>query len=95
MEATRAMVRIRPETRVNPEIPPALQNVLRSPLARTVYVTVRIDESGNVETGDVRGENALVNEAVRSAVAKWKFFPAIVQSETRCVETVLPIAIAR
>ena len=83
---------VRLKTRVDPVPPPAAYNLLRrSPL--TVRVKTRIEETGSVTVNQTQGENAAVNEAVRSAVQRWKFSPAIVHDEIRCVETEIPIVI--
>src|SRR5437867_3781494 len=90
MDFQLAMVRLK--TRVDPVPPPAAYNLLRrSPL--TVRVKTRIEETGSVTVNQTQGENAAVNEAVRSAVQRWKFSPAIVHDEIRCVETEIPIVI--
>jgi tetratricopeptide (TPR) repeat protein len=89
MDVEMAMLRL---TKSNqPEIPLALQKSLDH--ARTVQVESRIEENGDVAVLAVRGENTAINDVVRSAVEKWKFSPAIVENEKRCVETVFPIVI--
>jgi tetratricopeptide (TPR) repeat protein len=91
MDFPLAMVRLK--TRVDPVAPAVVYSLLRrAPL--TVRVKTRIDESGNVTVRETQGENAALNEAVRSALERWKFSPAIVQNVTRCVETEIPIAIS-
>jgi hypothetical protein len=89
MDVEMAMLRVKGSNQ--PEIPVALQRTLDH--ARTVRVEARIEENGDVAVLTVLGENMAINEVVRGAVEKWKFSPAIVENEKRCVETVLPIVI--
>jgi len=91
MDAQAAMVRLKVSTR--PEIPSNLEPALQSPLARNVRVEARIEENGDVSVRSVRGENTAINSIVRRAVEAWKFTPAILDNQPRCVETVLPIVI--
>ena len=83
-----AMARLK--TRVDPEIPASL-------LSRSVNVRVqtRIDEEGNVAVMGMRGGNAAVQNAVKTAVERWKFLPAIVEKQPRCVETEIEVVINR
>jgi len=90
MEPQLALVRLK--TRVDPEIPPSLRDLLRRSPA-TVRVRIRIDEKGDVTISQTAGDNNILNQAVRTAVARWKFHPAIVQGQTRCVDTEIPIVI--
>jgi len=78
-----------------PEIPFALEKILQRPSTRTVRVEARIDETGDVTVLSLRGENPTINDAVRSAVTKWKFVPVVLENKARCVETVFPIVITR
>jgi hypothetical protein len=89
MNTTLAMVRLK--TRVNPEIPPAIQRSIRSPI--TVQVKGRIDEGGNIAVTDVQGTNPSINMAVSTAVEQWKFSPIADANGRRCVETEIPILI--
>ena len=84
------MARIK--TRVNPDISPALQNFIRG-TQLTVRVKARIDETGNVTVSDAQGTNPSINNAVKSALEKWKFTPIIDQNGSRCVDTEIPIVI--
>jgi len=61
----------------------------------TVQVKVRIEENGNVTVLESSGGNGLVANAVRAAVAGWKFTPAMDDKGPRCVNTQLPIVITR
>jgi len=91
MDVEMAMVRVKSSNQ--PDIPQVLQRSLDN-RARTVRVEARIEENGDVAVLTVLGENTAINDVVRSAVEKWKFAPAIIKNETRCVETVFPIVIA-
>ncbi|PYS53312.1 MAG: hypothetical protein DMG13_13280 [Acidobacteria bacterium] len=80
------------KVRVNPVIPPALQDFLRhAPV--TVRVKARIDEKGDVTVSNTQGSNSAFNDAVRVAVERWKFLPTVDQNGPRCVETELPIVL--
>ena len=61
----------------------------------TVQVRVRIEENGSVTVVDSSGGNGLVVNAVRAAVAAWKFTPAMDDKGARCVNTQIPIVISR
>ena len=87
LTAQNAMVRLK--TRVNPQI-----NRSALPVGTVRFVAkVKIDESGNVTVRDVTGPNAFLNNPVRAAVEQWKFIPALVSGQVRCVETDLPIVL--
>ena len=88
MSAQLALVRLR--TRVNPQIPTASAFGSMS-----VRVKARIDEQGNVTVEETLGGNPVIRSAVQKAVEQWKFLPAIVDREPRCVETEIPILISR
>ena len=83
-----AMARLK--TRVDPEIP---ASVLSRSLS--VRVQARIDEEGSVAVKGIRGGNTAVQNAVKTAVERWKFLPAIVEKQPRCVETEIEIVINR
>jgi hypothetical protein len=91
MDVQAAMLRLK--TSIKPELPPNLETTLQNPLTRNVRVEARIDENGDVSVRSVRGENTAINNIVHRAVEAWKFTPAILDNEPRCVETVLPIVI--
>jgi hypothetical protein len=61
----------------------------------TVYAHVKIDENGGVEVIETQGINAGLRDAVRSAVAQWKFAPAGNDKTQRCTETIIPVVIPR
>ena len=91
MESTLAMVRLK--TRVSPDIPPN-----RLPVgggAIDLRVKVRIDENGDVAVQGVEGGNAYINATMKDTMAKWKFYPAIIDDQRRCVETDLPVRLSR
>jgi hypothetical protein len=87
MTAQLALVRLR--TRVNPDVP----DFTRVPRPVNVRVQVKIDENGEVTVKDVQGGPINWHEAIKAAVEKWKFVPAIVFDQPRCVETEIPISI--
>ena len=90
LQMTDRLAMARLKTRVDPEIPASV--LTRS---MNVRVQARIDEEGNVIVRAVRGGNAVVQSAVKTAVERWKFLPVIVDKEIRCVETEIPIRINR
>jgi tetratricopeptide (TPR) repeat protein len=90
MVSTLMLPRLR--VKVDPEISSGLQAFLRqSPL--TIRVQTHVDEMGNVTVGEAVGGNPAIQQAIRSAVAQWKFAPVLDQNGPRCVETELPIVI--
>lgn len=89
MNSQLALVRLK--NKVIPDIAPE-----RMPVTPVdIRVKVKIDEEGNVAVKDVSGSNRYLNEAMRTAVGKWKFLPAIVDQRRRCVETELPVVLSR
>jgi tetratricopeptide (TPR) repeat protein len=90
LQMTNRLAMARLKARVEPEVPPAA--LTRS---TSVQVQARIDEEGNVFVRGVRGGSAAVQNAVKSAVERWKFAPAIVDKQIRCVDTEIPIQINR
>jgi len=84
---------LRVKTSAKPVLPPQLERTLRGAPAQAVQVDARIEQNGDVAVLSTRGENPAINDAVRVAVEKWKFSPAIVENEARCVRTVFPIVI--
>jgi hypothetical protein len=85
MSSQLAMVRIR--SRVDPDIPR-----LARPNGRMV-VKVNIDKTGKVVVHDVEGADSFLNARVKTAVEQWRFTPAIVAEQPRCVDTELPIVL--
>ena len=77
------------KTRVNPQIDPSLQRYV----GRAIVVSIYIDEQGNVEVKDVAKANSRIAGAIKSAVEQWKFNPALIDGEARCVETGLPLTL--
>ena len=94
MDTTLALTRLK--SRVNPDIPTSVQNALRSAVGSTsltVRVKAQINEKGDVTVGETVGGHPTVNDAIRNAVARWKFSPIIDPSGPRCVNTEIPIVI--
>ena len=90
MDSPLALARLK--KRVDPEIPPTFRNVVGL-ASLTVRVKARIDEKGNVTASEAEGGNAMLNNAVRNAVRRWKFSPIVDQNGPRCVDTEIPIVI--
>jgi len=83
---------IRLKTRVNPEFSAYVLSQLKvSPVV--VHVRARIDEAGNVANNEIYGGSPLLYAAVRSAVQQWKFSPALLADQARCIDTDIPIVI--
>src|SRR5262249_8166671 len=83
-------------TRITSRVNPDINSVVRATALRSeqrVRVAIHIDQKGNVSVGSVQGSNPAVNEAVRSAVARWKFSPAMDENGPRCVDTEIPFVI--
>ena len=82
-----AMSRLR--IRVNPQIEPGLQRYV----ARGIVVSIAIDEKGNVTVKDIAKANPRIADALKAAVAQWKFNPTVIDDQPRCVDTDLPITL--
>jgi len=91
MSSQLALTRLK--TRIDPVISLELRNYLKSSQEVIARLKVRINESGDVAiTGKPNG-NPMVNQAVSTAVAQWKFTPTRDQNGARCVDTELSIII--
>jgi len=88
------IVLTRLRTRVNPEISREMRSLMRDNQT-AVRVKLRIDEKGSTTVTDVQGLLPTVNTAVRTAVEKWKFMPAVDDSGPRCVDTEIVVTIER
>lgn len=90
MQSSLALARLK--TRVNPEFPSYVLSQLRvSPVV--VHVKARIDEKGDIATSEVYGGSPLLYTSVRIAVQQWKFSPALMDDQARCIDTDIPIVI--
>ena len=87
-----AMTRIIAKSKVDPEIPREARSYIQGGTV-TVKVRIRIDETGTVVSTDTPGGNPMFNNAVRNAVERWKFTPALDASGPRCVDTDIPMVI--
>jgi tetratricopeptide (TPR) repeat protein len=90
MNSQQALARLK--TRVDPQFPSYLISQFRG-VPITVRVKARIDESGSVASTETQGGNPILYSAIRTAVDQWKFTPAVVQGESRCIETEIPVVI--
>jgi len=93
MEPRNALVRVKKETQAQPELTPAMRSFIQNTPV-TVKVAARISDRGDVSVTNVTGANVVLNDAVRTAVQKWKFLPAVIQGEPRCVETEISVVIS-
>jgi len=85
-----AMTRLK--TKVEPEIPREARPYIQSSSV-TVRVKIRVDAIGNVISSETPGGNPIFNNAVKSAVDRWKFSPAMDTTGARCVDTEIPVVI--
>ena len=83
------MVRIK--NRVDPELPA----ILRPPGPVSLKAKIRISEVGDVSIQNLEGGTPAINRAVRGSLERWKFHPALVNNQARCVNTELPIVLGR
>jgi hypothetical protein len=92
IQMTPQLALTRLKTRVDPQFSPYIVSLMKdSPV--TVRVKTKISEAGDTAAGDLNGGNALLYDSIRAAVNQWKFSPAIVQGEARCVDTEIPIVL--
>jgi hypothetical protein len=92
MNSQLALARLK--TRVDPEIPAGSRAYLQNTQV-TLKVKARIDEGGNVTSTEVTGSNAILNNAVRNAVGRWKFSPISDKNGPRCVNTEIPVVMGK
>jgi hypothetical protein len=59
----------------------------------TIRVKAKINEKGEATATELNGGNPLLYNAIRTAFDQWKFSPALVEGEARCVDTEIPIVI--
>src|SRR5262249_17417491 len=81
-----AMIRLK--TRVEPELPAQM----RGKQVR-VRAAVRIDAQGNTTVRRLQGGSVPINKMVVKALKEWKFHPAKVDNQARCVETELFVVV--
>ena len=92
MPITTQLALARLKVQVNPTLTPVLHDLLRrGPV--TVHVKSRIDENGEVAVLDTQGFSPMLNDAVRSAVLRWKFSPVMDDKGPRCAEVDIPVII--
>jgi tetratricopeptide (TPR) repeat protein len=92
MPITTQLALARLKVQVNPVLTPALQDLTRrAPV--TIHVKSRIDERGDVTVLQTQGPAPMLNEAVRTAVEKWKFSPIADDQGPRCAEVDIPVII--
>jgi len=92
IQATTQLALARLKNRIDPQFSPYVVSIIKEPQV-TVRVKATIDATGNVAASQLDGGNPLVYDAVRTAVDQWKFYPAVVQGEPRCVETEIPFVL--
>ena len=90
MTAQLALTRLK--NRVDPQFSPYIRSVVKEQSV-TVRIKTRISETGDAAATELNGGNALLYDGVRAAIDQWKFAPAIVQNEARCVETEIPLVL--
>jgi hypothetical protein len=77
------------KTRVNPQLDPSLQRYV----TRRIMVGIEIDETGSVRVKKISNANDRIAAALKDAVERWKFTPAVIDNQNRCVETELPVSL--
>jgi len=87
------LVLTRLKTRVDPIITNEMRYYLKSSAQVVVRVKARISETGDLTITSMQDGNPIINAAVRTAVAQWKFSPIRDNNGTRCVDTEIPIVI--
>jgi TonB family protein len=80
------------KTRVEPEIPREARPYIQSSSV-TVRIKIRVDALGNVISSETPSGNPIFNNAVKTAVDRWKFSPAMDATGARCVDTEIPLVI--
>jgi tetratricopeptide (TPR) repeat protein len=91
MSSQQVLARLR--TRVDPQFPAHVISQIKGAPA-TVRVKARINETGSVASSEVQDGNPLLYSGIRAAFELWKFSPAVVEGESRCIETTIPIVIS-
>jgi len=89
METGLALARLK--TRVDPQFPATTLSQFRSPV--TVRVKMTISDKGDAAVDGLTGGGPLLTNPIRVAVEQWRFLPAVVQGESRCIETEIPLVI--
>jgi len=89
MPSQQAMARVKNQT--TPNIP--FDRLPADPVS--LRARVRIDENGNVSVKEISGASVYINEMMRVAIERWKFSPAVVENQRRCVDTELPVLLKR
>jgi tetratricopeptide (TPR) repeat protein len=90
MASQLALTRLK--NRVDPQFSTYVLSMVKdSPV--TVRVKAKISEAGDTAAVELNGGNALLYDGVRAAINQWKFSPAIVQGEARCVDTEIPMVL--
>jgi len=80
------------KTRVDPQFASFIASQVKtSPV--TVRMKIRVNEQGDVVSGEPQGGNPLLYNGIRAAMDRWKFYPAVKDGEPRCVDTEIPITI--
>ena len=92
IQMTTQLALARLKSRVDPQFSAnELGQLKSSPL--NVRVKARINEKGDVASSEVTGTNPILARTIRAAFDQWKFSPAIVQGDARCIDTEIPIVI--
>ena len=78
--------------RVDPQFPPNMKSQMRNGPVR-IIVKARVNEKGLVVSSELQGGTPLVYNAIRSALDRWRFSPALTDSGARCFDTEIPFVI--
>jgi len=89
MDTALALARLK--TRVDPQFPATTLSQFRSPV--TVRLKLTISDKGDAAVAELTGGSPLLTNPIRVAVEQWRFLPAVVQGDARCIETEIPLVI--
>lgn len=92
IQMTPQLALTRLKIRVDPQFSPYIATMVKESQV-TVRVKARITQAGDTTVTELNGGNTLLYDGVRTAVGQWKFSPAIVQGEARCVDTEIPFVL--
>jgi thioredoxin-like negative regulator of GroEL len=90
MDSHAALARL--TVRVDPQFPPNMKSQIRNGPVR-VMVKTRVSDKGLVVSSELQGGTPLVYNAIRTALDRWRFSPALTDSGPRCFDAEIPFVI--
>ena len=91
MQPQLALARLK--TRIDPVITSNVRAYFQNNRDVTVRVRARISENGDVTVAGMPDGHALLNDAIRSAIVRWKFAPIRDENGPRCADTEIPLTL--